>query len=42
MTTRGLNESDFITVAGFIHRGVEIAITANKQIAGINYHSEYI
>lgn len=30
MTTRGLVEADFETVASFVHRGIEIALSVQK------------
>mmetsp|Transcript_21334 Transcript_21334/g.54100 ORF Transcript_21334/g.54100 Transcript_21334/m.54100 type:complete len:502 (-) Transcript_21334:349-1854(-) len=34
LTTRGLNEADMLTVAGFVDRGVKLAIELNKSVPG--------
>lgn len=34
MTTRGFGENEFISVADFIHEGVQIALEAKKYVQG--------
>ncbi|KAH6757724.1 hypothetical protein C2S51_038677 [Perilla frutescens var. frutescens] len=34
MTTRGFSESEFVSVADFIHEGVQIALEAKKSVSG--------
>jgi hypothetical protein len=39
MTSRGLVEADFDSIASLIDRGVKIALQVQKTIGGIIYHS---
>lgn len=34
MTTRGLGENEFVSIADFIHEGVQITLDAKKLVSG--------